>query len=173
MIEKPKNLEPTFYYTPYIQAAEGKGLIESLWMSKSELAFLIDGLDDQMSNFKYAEGKWTIKQVLQHVCDCERIFSYRALRFSRRDKTVLPGFEENDYAQNDNSETLDLRDIKDEFIAVRQASITLFKYMDPESLDFLGNANGLELTPRALGWIISGHTIHHCKIIKERYLSLT
>lgn len=170
MIEKPKNIDPELYFSPFLLIAKGNDLIESLTISKNEIIDLINGIDNSMSNYKYEENKWTIKQVLKHICDSERVHSYRALRFSKNDKTDLPGFDENEYAKIDNSENLNLEQIKNEFIAVRNSTIELFKSLSLDSLDYIGTGNKQELTPRIVGWKISGHSTHHCKIIKERYL---
>jgi uncharacterized damage-inducible protein DinB len=170
MIEKPKNIDPELYFSPFLLIAKGNDLIESLTISKNEIIDLINGIDNAMSNYKYEENKWTIKQVLKHICDSERVHSYRALRFSKNDKTDLPGFDENEYAKVDNSENLNLEQIKNEFIAVRNSTIELFKSLNLDSLDYIGTGNKQELTPRIVGWKISGHSTHHCKIIKERYL---
>lgn len=172
MIEKPKNINPELYFSPFLLIAKGNDLIESLIISKNEIISLINGIDDSISNYKYEENKWTIKQILKHICDSERVHSYRALRFSKNDKTDLPGYNENDYAEVDNSENLNLEQIKNEFIAVRNSTIELFKSLNFDSLDYIGTGNKQELTPRIVGWKISGHSTHHCQIIKERYLQL-
>lgn len=170
MIEKPKGIDPELYFSPFLQAAKGNDLIESLIISKNEIVDLINGLDNSFSDYRYQEDKWTIKQVLKHICDSERVHSYRALRFSKNDKTDLPGFDENEYAKADNSENLNLEQIKNEFIAVRNSTIELFKSLNLKSLDYIGTGNKQELSPRIMGWVISGHSTHHMNIIKERYL---
>ena len=170
MIEKPKDIDPKLYFSPFLLIAKGNDLIESLMISKNEVIDLINRIDNSLSDYKYGKDKWTIKQVFKHICDSERVHSYRALRFSKNDKTDLPGYDENEYAKVDNTENLNLRQIKDEFIAVRNSTIELFKSLDLNSLDNIGTGNKQELTPRIVGWKISGHSTHHCKIIKERYL---
>ncbi|MBJ6367553.1 DinB family protein [Snuella sedimenti] len=171
-IEKPNSVDPELYFSPFLSIAKGVDLIESLIISKNEVIDLVDALDNSMSDHRYEEGKWTIKQVLKHICDSERVHSYRALRFSKNDKTDLPGYDENEYAKLDNTDNLSLEQIKDEFIAVRNSTIQLFMSLNPESFDYLGKGNKQELTPRIIGWKISGHSSHHCKIIKEKYLQL-
>lgn len=170
MIEKPNN-NPELYFSPYLLIAKGHDLIESLTISKNEIVDLINEIDDSMADYKYAKDKWTIKQVLKHICDSERVDSYRALRFSKNDKTDLPGYDENEYAKVDNSHNLSLDQIKHEFIAVRNSTIELFKSLNPDSLDYIGTGNNQKFTPRIVGWKISGHSTHHYKIIKERYLT--
>lgn len=171
MIKKPINVNPDLYFSSFIEMAKGDDLIESLKTSKQDIIDLIDGIDDEKSNYKYQENKWTIKQVLKHICDSERVHTYRALRFSRKDKTDLPGFNENEYTSLDNSENLTLNQIKDEFISVRNATITFFTNMSFNAFDNIGTGNKIALTPRIIGWKISGHSSHHCNVIKERYLA--
>lgn len=171
MIKKPINVNPDLYFSSFIEMAKGDDLIESLKTSKQDIIDLIDGIDDEKSNYKYQENKWTIKQVLKHICDSERVHTYRALRFSRKDKTDLPGFNENEYTSLDNSENLTLNQIRDEFISVRNATITFFTNMSFNAFDNIGTGNKIALTPRIIGWKISGHSSHHCNVIKERYLA--
>lgn len=170
MIEKPKNINPELYFSPFLKVAKGNDLIESLIISKNEIVDLINGIDNSFSNYKYEKDKWTIKQVLKHICDSERVHSYRALRFSKNDRTDLPGYDENEYAKVDNSENLNIEQIKNEFIAVRNSTIELFKSLNLNSIDYIGTGNKQELSPRIIGWKISGHSTHHFNIIKERYL---
>ena len=170
MIKKPKDINPELYFSPFLLIAKGTDLIESLSISKKELLDLVNGIDNSLADYKYEESKWTIKQVLKHICDSERVHSYRALRFSKNDKTDLPGFDENEYAKIDNSENLDLEQIKNEFIFVRNSTIELFKSLNSKAIDYIGTGNKQELTPRIIGWKISGHPTHHLNIIKKRYL---
>lgn len=170
MIEKPKNINPELYFSPFLQVAKGNDLIESLIISKNEIVDLINGIDNSFSDYKYEKDKWTIKQVLKHICDSERVHSYRALRFSKNDRTDLPGYDENEYAKVDNSENLNLEQIKNEFIAVRNSTIELFKSLNLNTIDYIGTGNKQELSPRIIGWKISGHSTHHMNIIKERYI---
>ena len=170
MIERPKNINPELYFSPFLIIAKGDDLIESLIISKNEFLELINEIDNSISNYRYKENKWSIKQVLKHICDSERVHSYRALRFSKNDKTDLPGYDENEYAEVDNSKNLSINQIKNEFIAVRNSTIELFRSLNPNTLDYIGTGNKQELTPRIVGWKISGHSTHHCNVIRERYL---
>lgn len=136
---------------------------------KQTTAF-IEGLPENKADFQYADDKWTLKGVILHIIETERVFQYRALRFSRKDKTPVEGFDEGWYAQHNNTEQRTLSDLKDEFFDVRKATISLFKGMTPAMLDEVGTANNSPNTARNLGWMILGHGIHHCNIIKERYL---
>jgi len=169
-IEKPLNLSDEFYFTYYINLAEGSHLLLSLEKSRQEFIRCVDLVKNMDVNYKYAEGKWSIKQLLQHITDTERILSYRALRFSRNDFTELQSYDEDFFADNDNSLNLDISQILYEFNSVRSATIEFYKNIDPSKLDNLGPSNGLETSPRMLGWINSGHCLHHLNVLKERYL---
>jgi hypothetical protein len=120
----------------------------------------------------YAEGKWTVKDILQHVTDNERIMSYRALRFSRNDKTQLPGYDEAVLAANTVAAHRTVDDLLDEFRELRRSTITLFKNMDKTMLTRIGNANQTEISPLALGFVILGHPVHHMNVIRDRYFPL-
>ena len=158
------------YYKHYILELGNVDLIEILRTSSEELLETIKDLSEEKLAFQYAEGKWTIKELLQHLIDTERIMSYRALRFSRSDATELQGFDENWYVENSNGNDRNFNDLLDEFTCTRRASISLFKSFTDEMLQLSGTANGSDMTVRALGFIIAGHQTHHLKIIKERYL---
>ena len=122
------------------------------------------------ADFAYAPDKWTLKQVVGHMIDVERVLSYRAIRFSRNDATELPGFEENDWVANSNFATRTLSDLVDEYEAVRAATVHLAKHLDANMLLRRGTANGQGITVRALLYIIAGHELHHTALVRERYL---
>lgn len=145
-------------------------LLLALEKDLNETANFIASLPESKADFQYADDKWTLKGVILHFIETERIFQYRALRFSRKDKTPLDGFDEGWYSQHNNTDQRTLEDLHSEFIEVRKASISLFKGMTASMLDSIGTANNSPNTPRNLGWIMVGHVIHHCNIIKERYL---
>ena len=121
-------------------------------------------------NYRYAEGKWSIKEILVHMMDGERVFCYRALRFARNDATELPGFEENDWVPNSNANNRKLRSIFREYAAVRSSTIELFSNMDKEMLNRSGVANGNPISVRSILFVIAGHELHHMRIILERYI---
>ena len=121
-------------------------------------------------HFAYSEGKWTISQLLRHIIDCERIYAYRALRFSRFDPTPLHGFDEDFYMDGLSEQRENLTDLIQEFEIVRNATISLFKPMTTKMLTFRGTANKLEFSTLALGFCIIGHNKHHCNVLQERYL---
>ena len=120
--------------------------------------------------YRYAENKWTIKEILVHIMDDERIYAYRALRIARNDKTPLPGFEQDDYVPFSKANQRSLASILREYKTVRQATVSLFTSFNMEDLLRIGTANDHPVSVRALAWHIAGHELHHLNIIKERYL---
>ena len=154
----------------YIQALENVELFEELEISLHDFIKFVQNIPMDKYDYRYAEGKWTIKDIMQHIIDAERIFGYRALRISRNDKTPLPGFEENDYAINTNANVRSIQELLTEFSAVRQSNLLLFKSLTEEQLARIGMASGNEVSVRAIGFLIIGHLKHHKKVFQERYL---
>ncbi len=158
------------YYRNYISLVEENDLFPALENSVDRSLTFWSKLTEEQGNYRYAEGKWSIKELLQHIIDTERIFSYRALAFARGEQTALSGYDENQYADNCMSDSRSLREMIDEFVLVRKSTIALFKSFNESVLDNLGNASGSNLSVRAAGFIIVGHEIHHMNVVKERYL---
>ena len=158
------------FYSQYIKALGEVDLIEVLEASLKDLIATLECLQEEKLIYRYVEGKWTIKELMQHIIDTERVLSYRALRFSRNDTTNLPGFDEDWYVANSNGNERNFKDILQEFIHVRNSTILLFKSFKPAMLLISGTASNSDMTVRALGFIIAGHQMHHLKIIKEKYL---
>ena len=169
MIEKPKPGQAAPYPQTYVDLMEGSDLLSALEETRLQTLELYGLVSPEKENFRYAEGKWTIKELLIHLIDTERVFAYRALRFSRMDKTPLPGFDENWYADHCHAEQRTLDDLLEEFDIVRKSSQILFRQMNASQLDFPGEASGMVYPPRVLGWVIAGHNKHHNRILKERY----
>lgn len=170
---KPSELLPTeypAYQKTYIDTVDDVDLIEELEISLHRFIRFVREIPMDKFDYRYAPGKWTIKEIIQHVIDCERIFAYRALAFARNDKTPLPGFEENDYASESDGNSRHLNSLLTELSEVRQSNITLFKSFSPEALLRIGNANGNPNSVRALGFAIIGHQNHHQRVYEERYL---
>ncbi|MEZ0006568.1 putative damage-inducible protein DinB [Flavobacterium sp. 28YEA47A] len=159
------------YYSTYITKVDQEAnLIEELEISVHEFIKFVQNIPLDKYDYRYAEGKWTIKDIIQHLMDSERIFAYRALRIARNDKTPLPGFEENDYADIAEADKRSIRDLLTELAIIRQSTIALFKTFDEEVLKRMGVASGYDISVRALGFIIIGHQKHHQNIFIERYL---
>ena len=169
-IEKPAEGEYAPYTIIYIGLLPDDGLV--LHHLKNNLEATRDfvlSLPAEKLAHRYAEGKWTIKEILAHVVDDERIFAYRALRFARNDKTELPGFEQDEYARYSGANEREVRDILNEFATVREATISLFNSFDAAALARLGVASGNPMSVRAIAYHIAGHELRHVNVIKERY----
>ena len=165
------NLETVpHFYKNYVKQVEETDLLQALRISGHRAQELIHSIKTDMADFRYAQGKWTIRELLCHMIDAERIFAYRALRFARNDKTNLAGFEENDYAPQANASNRTLNKIADEMAHLRTSSIDMFEGFSLEMLTRKGTANNNELSVALLGFIIAGHETHHVTILKERYL---
>ena len=160
------------FYKPYILAAlkSDKGIVENLQESLIHFFELLSDIPEEKQLFAYAENKWTIKELVQHMIDTERVMSYRALRISRNDRTALPGFDENDYISNANANQIPYIELLKEFSLVRKSTIVMFKGFTDEMLLSKGKASETEVSVRALGYILTGHVLHHLEIIQERYL---
>lgn len=154
----------------YIQALENVELFEELEISLHSFIKFVQNIPLDKFDYSYAEGKWTIKEIIQHIIDTERILAYRALRISRNDKTPLPGFEENDYAANTDAKSRSIQDLLTEFSAVRHSNLLMFKSFSDEQLTRIGTASENTISVRAIGFILIGHQKHHQKVFEERYL---
>lgn len=169
-MNRPATTEYAPYYQTYLKKVPDGDIIQILAQQMEETRALIKTLPPGKADFRYAPGKWSVKEVIGHMVDTERVFAYRALCFSRNEKTHLPSFEQNDYVENANFAQRTLEDIAEEFRLVRQANIILFRSFDEEIKMRRGIASGVELTVRAIMYIIAGHELHHRGILEERYL---
>lgn len=161
---------PSFYKN-YVKQIDETDLLQALRISGHRALELVHAISEEKSDFRYAPDKWTIRELLCHMIDAERIFAYRALRFARNDKTPLAGFEERDYAPQANASARSLHKIAADMAHLRSSTIDLFESFTPEMLVRRGLANNNELSVVALGFIIAGHETHHCHVLKERYLA--
>lgn len=159
------------YYEKYIQKVPPGNLIHFLENSTNEFVEFLNNITEEKLSYRYAENKWTIPQIVQHLIDAERIFTYRALRFARKDQTELPGFEENDYANEATGEDRSFNEILEEYKSVRNSTLMLFQSFNDEILERKGSANNNMISVRSIIFIIAGHSEHHLQIIKERYLT--
>jgi hypothetical protein len=159
------------YFHKYINQVEEDDLVKALKKQTRSFLKFLDEIPKNKREYRYAEDKWTIKEVLQHIIDAERIFAYRALCFARKDATPLPGFDENSYAANSKAEQRKWKDLVNEFRTVRQSTEILFSSFDDEQLETSGSASGKPNYVLGIGFIIAGHINHHINIIKERYLT--
>ena len=159
------------HFHNYINQAEGDDLEEVLKKQTRSFEKFLEDIPKSKRNYRYAEGKWTIREVLQHIIDSERIFAYRALCFARKDATPLPSFEENDYAANSKAEQRKWKELVNEFRAVRHSTELLFSSFDKEQLESGGTASGKSNYVLGIGFIIPGHANHHIRVVKEKYLA--
>ncbi len=167
-------LNPTEYaefYAPYVQTLDDVNLIEELEISVHRLIKFVQNIPMDKFDYRYEPGKWTIKDILQHLIDTERVFAYRALRFARNDQSELPGFDENLYADEAAGYLRSIQQLLTELAVVRQSTLYLFKTFNEKELMKCGTASGRSMSVRALGFIIIGHQNHHERIFEERYLS--
>ena len=171
LIPKPKPGEFAPYYATYIDAVREGDLLKLLEEQGAEMADLLGAFGEARGTYRYAPTKWSVKEVLGHITDTERVFAYRALRFARADSTPVPGFEQDAYVAAAGFDRRTMDDLAEEFFAVRSATIKLFAGLDALALTQAGVASGFPMTVRAAAWIIAGHEQHHARILRERYLT--
>ena len=167
--ELPTSEYNPFYHT-YVMALGNVDLLDELRNGKQVLLSLLEEIPEEKLTYAYAEGKWTLAEALVHMLDTERIFQYRALCIARNDKSEFPGFDQDAYVPVSNANNRSKKDLINEYVAVRDSSITLFASLDEEALKRVGVASGSKMSVRALGFITSGHQAHHVRILRERYL---
>jgi uncharacterized damage-inducible protein DinB len=161
------------FYQGYVNLVKDYSLLQAMRMSRDATRQIIDNLPETLSEYSYSPGKWTIKELLTHMMDAERVFAYRALVFSRNDKTPLPGFDENQYVPESNAHSKTFPEIREAMYRLRESTIDLFSSFTPGMLIRTGFANNTEISVEALGYVIAGHEAHHCRILQERYLIST
>ena len=168
---RPAPDEYLAYYGKYIALVPENEALPALERQGEAMIEFLRGLSETQGALRYAPEKWSVKQVLGHVADGERVFAYRALRFARADETPLPGFDENHYVANATFDQQPLAELVDQLEAVRRGTLAMFRGIDGAAWARRGDANGSPVSVRALAFIISGHGYHHMGVLKERYLS--
>lgn len=168
--KRPQQGDYALYYENYIALVPSGDFLEILQDQRRELIELLSPLSEQQAEFRYASGKWSIKEVIGHITDAERIFSYRLLRIARGDQTPLASFEQDGYIANGNFSARKLSDLLQEFSVVREATICLIRSLDHEAWPRRGMANQKEVSVLALAFIIAGHERHHRLILEKHYL---
>jgi len=168
-VGKPAASERGEYYQSYIDRVDHDDLFAALADQDAEIEAAFAEWDESQGDHRYASDKWTVKEVLLHLVDCERIFAFRALSIARGETQDLPGFEENDYAAESRPAARTLASVCEEFRAVRRATRALFEGLDPSTLARVGHANGSPASPRAIGYILVGHARHHFDVLRDRY----
>jgi uncharacterized damage-inducible protein DinB len=170
VIERPGAGEHAPYYSKYIDLVPEGDVVELLDRQSQEAAQLLRGIPARLHDHRYAEGKWSVKEVIGHLADAERIFAYRALRISRGDATPLASFDENAYVPGGEFGLREYESLVEELLNVRRATLSHLRSLTPEQARRRGVASGQEVTVRALAYIMAGHVIHHFGILRERYL---
>ncbi|UCH65465.1 MAG: DinB family protein [Ignavibacterium sp.] len=167
---RPEKGDYAEYFDRYITLVEGEDIVQELENQLKTFEKFYGSLTEEQGEFAYAEGKWTIKEVIGHVIDTERIMAYRALAFARGEEKALPGFEQDDYVANSNAAERKLVDLINEYKTLRIANIAMFKSFSEKEFSRKGTASGNKVSVLALAFIIAGHELHHHQILKERYL---
>jgi len=168
-IPRPVAAEYAPYYGRYIDKVPDGDLLRTLEDQGRETQAVLARLSEAKALHRYAPGKWSVKEVIGHVTDTERVYSYRALRFARGDATALPGFDENAWVPAGSFDARSLADLAAELDAVRRATLTLFRGLDAAALARRGTASDNAVSVRAIAWIIAGHERHHVALLHERY----
>jgi uncharacterized damage-inducible protein DinB len=169
-MNRPEKNEYAVFYETYVSLVEETDIVSALEKNLNELQDLIAEVSEEKASDAYAEGKWSIRELLGHLIDGERVFSYRALRISRGDQTPLASFEENSYVANSNFSRTKLADLIEEFSLLRRSNVLFFKNLTEEAWFRTGTASEATVSIRALAYIMVGHVRHHANILRERYL---
>ncbi|MBO6536359.1 MAG: DinB family protein [Balneolaceae bacterium] len=169
--EYPSSSEYVNFYTGYVELVEKGNIINILNSQMHELYTLINTIPGDKAFYAYATGKWTIKEVIGHMIETERMFSFRIMAISRGEKQPLPGMDQDEYMANNNYNSRTLANLSNEYLAVRVSTIHLLSTMTKAMINQTGNASGFDFTVRALAFIIAGHEQHHMNVIREKYLA--
>lgn len=166
---RPEADEYPGFYGKYVESIPGNDPVQALQRTGDEIAATLASIPEDRGSYRYGEDKWTIKTLVGHVIDAERIFTYRALRLARGDSTPLPGFDENEFAKVAGSDDRTVASLADEFAQVRASTVRLFASLPSDAWLRAGIVNKGHVTVRALGYIIAGHAVHHARVLRERY----
>jgi DinB superfamily len=168
---RPEANEYAPYYASYIALVPGDDAVAALEAQRLHMMQMLSARSEREGNFRYGAGKWSVKEVIGHLADAERVFTYRAMRIARGDQTPLASFEQEDYVQNGGFGDRRLADLAEEFTAIRSGSIALFRSMNDTAWMRRGTASGKEVSVRALAFMTAGHELHHQRILEERYFA--
>jgi uncharacterized damage-inducible protein DinB len=169
-MKRPDPSEFFEYYGHYVDLVPDGDVFVTLAAQMQQTLDVLAGVDPELANYRYAPEKWSVKEVIGHVIDAERVFGYRALHFARRDPAPLPSMEQEDWARASNAANRSIQSLAGEFELVRRSHIALFKSLDEESSTLRGTASGYEFTVRTFPYLMAGHEIHHRQVLLERYL---
>lgn len=171
-MRKPNATEYNPYYEPYIGIVTEGDLARFLQEQLQKATSLLGSISEEDGLYRYAPDKWSVKQLIGHITDTERVMSYRLLCVARGDVSMLPGFDESLYVRGANFEGRTMAELLESFAAVRRSTIALIRELQEDAWDRRGNANGSEITARALAYVIAGHALHHFRILQERYSAI-
>lgn len=169
IIERPAETEYAPFYAGYVSKVPSGDVLELLENQKSQLLTLAASVPTERETFRYAPGKWTIREVFGHLGDAERVFGYRAFCISRGDRTSLPGFDEQEYVAASGFNSRELSSLAHELTLLRESNLLLLRHLDPEKWRRTGVANGTLISVRALAFIMAGHVNHHFGVLRDRY----
>ncbi|MGQ0648692.1 MAG: DinB family protein [Gemmatimonadaceae bacterium] len=167
---RPAPNEHAPYYGTYVSRVPDGDIVDTLAGQIGATLASLRAIPDSLGGKRYAEGKWSIREVIGHLADAERVFGYRAMRFARADQTELPGFDENAFVANASFDQRTLASLCDEYAAVRAATVQFYAGLTPEEWNRSGTANRARMSVRALAWVMAGHELHHLNILSTRYL---
>lgn len=170
IISKPSPNEYASYYSTYVSIVPDGDIMATLEHQLAEALALFSRITDAQAEFKYAPDKWSIKQLLGHVIDAERVFAFRALWFARGDKNSLAGFDQDAFMSHVNFDAYQWSELVEEFEHLRRSNISFFSHLSPEAWERRGIASDNEVSVRALAFMLAGHELHHLNILRERYL---
>jgi DinB family protein len=168
-MHKPKPTDYPGFFNAYIELVPEDTILEAFYKQTNVIQHFLLSISEEQSDFRYAPGKWTIKEVLQHLTDAERIFSYRALCLARKEKLPLTNFDENEYAANSGANKRAWKSLANEFLIARQSTLSLFTSFNNTMLLAEGTTSNYRTSVTTIGFVIVGHWYHHIKVIKERY----
>jgi DinB superfamily len=168
-VGRPDPAEYASFYANYVKNVTEDDVVAALEAQTRETAALLARVDEEKAAYRYAPEKWSVKQIVGHVTDGERVFAYRALAIARGDQASLPGFDENDYMSNANFDRRSLRELAEDYAVARQATLSMFRGFSDEAWQRRGTANDSAITVRAIAHIVLGHERHHLKVLRERY----
>ena len=168
-MQRPTETEYAPFYASYVALVPETDILGVLEQQVEEIQRLAGSLPAERESYRYAEGKWSIRQVLGHIIDGERVFGYRAFSFSRGEQAALPSFDENQYVAGARSDSIPLRELVEELALVRQGNLVVLRRLDAREWAQVGTASGKPVSVRALAWVMAGHPRHHLKTLRERY----
>jgi DinB superfamily len=168
-MKRPEPTEYAEFYAGYVSLVEETDIVSALQAQLTEIEILFAEMLTEKADYRYAPEKWSVKQLLGHMIDGERVFAYRALRIARNDKTPLPGFDENAFMENSNFNERKIADLLEEFLYLRQANNIFFKTLNEDAWSNVGTASNAQVSVRAIAYVMVGHVRHHINILRERY----